>query len=679
VSETIKDSGPPLPDRSGGTQSTKRLCPACGTAYLGAFHEGCPSGAGSPPKPPTHESSLDEIPTEAKPFENDPSRQLNQYILVQQVGRGGMGAVWKAWDRNLTRWAAVKFLLAHEQRDILRFQREAKLAARLRHPNIAAIYEVGHAKSAQLGSDVTHYLAMEFIDGRSLAEASLSPAEVLDLFLKICAGIEAAHKGGVIHRDLKPQNIMLNAEGWPYVMDFGLAKALQGDSSLSVSGAIMGTPAYMPPEQAEGRLDEIDARSDVYSLGATLYAVLCGRPPFTGQTPLEIVNRVSQDDPAPPISLNRDIPPALQSVILKAMSKRRGDRYASVAEFARDLQHVRAREPISAAAVGAYDPTILSPSSRPPGRKAKALPIIAGVAAATAVLVVAALGLLSGGAGPKDAPVAPTRPPPLAAVEKPSEPPLKRRPVEFPPDPPVKVEPAPEPKPEPKTETKPEPKVDVKPAPPPPPEPPKADEDERDWKQTMPQLAYETWSKGDTDLPRRSNALLGRYLAKDAAREAVTARWFSSEIERAREIYRQGKRSPEQQVAVARQVCAWCDAISATVAGIAGLKDVATAVVTLRTESEPQTRGSFALKISPDPFAQITRLTCDGRAVTLRRDETPMVLPKLDIGDYEIELSHPDLGRKMIRISGKDLKDGRTYAITGKMPGVELKLLDSPK
>jgi serine/threonine-protein kinase len=686
VSETIKDPGPPLPDRPGGTQSTKRICPACGSAYLGAFHDACPAGARAPATPAGPDSAIDELPAEAKPFDRDPSRQLNQYVLVRQVGRGGMGAVWKAWDRTLTRWSAIKFLLAHEQRDVLRFQREAKLAARLRHPNIAAIYEVGQAKSAQLGSDVTHYLAMEFIDGKSLGEATLAQDELLDLIIKVCAGLSAAHRGGVIHRDLKPQNIMLNAEGWPYVMDFGLAKALQGDSSLSVSGSIMGTPAYMPPEQAEGRLDEIDARSDVYSLGATLYAALCGRPPFSGQTPLEILNRVSQEDPPVPSSLNRNISPALEAVILKAMAKRREDRYASAADFARDLQKVRANEPISAAAPGAYDPTLIAPSSRPKAARKSGVGkgILIGSAVAIAVLSAAA-ALLSGGPTVRLSLPSPVPRPPTVVAKTPAA----ATPIEQAPTLEAKPEPKPETKPEPKPEPKavapveppkPEPKPEVKPPPPPPPpEPPKIDEDERDWKQTLPLLAYETWAPGDVDLVKRSNALLGRYLSKEAGREATTARWFSSEIERARSIFREGKRSPEQQLAVARRICSWCDATASAVTGIPGLQDVGKAVGALRAEAEPQTRGSFSLKISPDPFAQVVRITCDGRPLPLRRKDTPLVLEKLDVGDYEIEVAHPDLGRRIVKIAAKDLKDGLTYIIYGKMSDAALSVRESTK
>src|SRR6185436_9423175 len=139
------------------------------------------------------------------------------------------------------------------------------------------------------------YLAMEYIDGQTLGSAKLTLPETLEIFHRVAKAMDAAHRGGVIHRDLKPANIMITQDKWPYVMDFGLAKALETESSLSVSGAVMGTPAYMPPEQAEGRIDEIDAQSDVYSLGATLYSVLLGRPPFSAQNVMSLLRKVSQE------------------------------------------------------------------------------------------------------------------------------------------------------------------------------------------------------------------------------------------------------------------------------------------------------------------------------------------------------------------------------------------------
>jgi serine/threonine protein kinase len=260
-----------------------------------------------------------------------------------------MGAVWKAWDKKLTRWVAIKFLLVSEDEDVMRFQREAKLAARLRHPNIAPIYEVGEAPATLAGQSARHYLAMEYIDGTTMAGATDFPIpELVDIFMKVAQGIEAAHKAGVVHRDLKPANVMLTTDKWPYVMDFGLAKAIQAESSLSVSGAVMGTPAYMPPEQAEGKLDMIDGQSDVYSLGATMYAVLCKKQPFTGQTPMAILMKVCKEDPPTLRSHNPNVPEELEKIVLKAMSKEKSDRYASAQALADDLKRYLSNQEIEA-------------------------------------------------------------------------------------------------------------------------------------------------------------------------------------------------------------------------------------------------------------------------------------------------------------------------------------------
>ncbi|HEV3026777.1 MAG TPA: serine/threonine-protein kinase, partial [Planctomycetota bacterium] len=162
-------------------------------------------------------SSLEEYPEEVRPFVQDPNRQINQYILAKVLGKGGMGEVWKAWDRKLSRWAAIKFLLGQSQEGVLRFKREAKMAARLTHPNIAPVHEVGEAPSRQPGQPACHFLAMEYIDGSTLGSAKLSMRDRVDIFIKVAQGLDAAHKGGIVHRDIKPANIMLTRENWPYV------------------------------------------------------------------------------------------------------------------------------------------------------------------------------------------------------------------------------------------------------------------------------------------------------------------------------------------------------------------------------------------------------------------------------------------------------------------------------
>jgi len=283
-------------------------------------------------------TSTPDVPPEVLQAAQDPSRRLKQYVLVQQVGRGGMGTVWKAWDDRLLRWVAVKFLLSPDDRDTERFLREARLAARLRHPNIAVVHEVGEAPPVEPGLPGRQYLVMDFIDGDTLASAALAPEQALRIFAAVARAVDLAHRQGVIHRDLKPQNILLSRERWPFVADFGLAKALSAGGSLSASGTVIGTPAYMPPEQALGRLNEIDERSDIYSLGATFYRVLSGRDPFAAATPLEILRLVVEHDPRPPRAVNPAIAPPVDTILRKCLSKSKGERYATALDLAEDLE-----------------------------------------------------------------------------------------------------------------------------------------------------------------------------------------------------------------------------------------------------------------------------------------------------------------------------------------------------
>jgi serine/threonine protein kinase len=337
-----------------GVSDSTRKCSTCGELYSGELHFACladnktirdedrtvkdPATDRSNPK--SSRGTIDDIPEEAAVHSADITRQINQYILVRQIGKGGMGAVWKAWDKKLTRWVAIKFLLAEDEEGVDRFLREAKLAARLRHPNIAAIYEVGDAPSREAGQSLRHYLAMEYIDGNTLADAKLSRPQLLVVFEKVARAIDAAHKGGVVHRDLKPPNIMITHDLWPYVMDFGVAKALAQNHSLSVSGLVMGTPAYMPPEQAEGRISDIDGRSDVYSLGATMYSVLLGRPPHEGTSAMEILRKVSSEPVRPPRQIDPAFPVEIEAILLKAMAMERKNRYQTAAALAEDILRI---------------------------------------------------------------------------------------------------------------------------------------------------------------------------------------------------------------------------------------------------------------------------------------------------------------------------------------------------
>ena len=321
------------------SDSTRR-CVRCGELFSGEIHFSCLAGNRTirgENLPGESARILDELPEEAAAHADDPTRALHHYVLVRHIGRGGMGVVWKAWDRKLTRWVAIKFLIAQDEESVGRFAREAKLAARLRHPNIAAIFEVGEAPSREAGHPRRQYLAMEYIDGRTLSECTLSRPQALAIFSKVARAVDAAHKGGVIHRDLKPLNIMVTDDLCPYVMDFGVAKSIEVDSSQSVSGSVVGTPAYMPPEQAEGRLSAIDGRSDVYSLGATIYTVLLGRPPFDGESAMEILRKVSNETPPRPRAIDPGLPADVEAVILRAMAWSKEERYPTAAALADDL------------------------------------------------------------------------------------------------------------------------------------------------------------------------------------------------------------------------------------------------------------------------------------------------------------------------------------------------------
>ncbi|MEM9645759.1 MAG: serine/threonine-protein kinase [Planctomycetota bacterium] len=225
------------------------------------------------------------------------AREFGSYELLEEIARGGMGVVFKAREKTLNRIVALKMILTGQlagKEDVQRFRAEAEAAARLDHAGIVPIYEIGQVEDQ-------HYFAMSFIDGKSLAErmtqGPLPPREAAKLIRKICLAMAYAHGRGVIHRDLKPANVLVDADGQPKVTDFGLAKQTASDSNLTGTGQILGTPAYMPPEQAAGKSDEIGPLADVYSIGAMLYALLSGRPPFQAATPIDTLRQVLDRDP----------------------------------------------------------------------------------------------------------------------------------------------------------------------------------------------------------------------------------------------------------------------------------------------------------------------------------------------------------------------------------------------
>ncbi|MBI4613982.1 MAG: serine/threonine protein kinase, partial [Planctomycetes bacterium] len=286
----------------------------------------------------------DGAPAEVFEAAGDPRRVFGKYVLVREIGRGGMGAVFQAWDSSLHRWVAVKLLSDAGASEVVeRFMREARTVASLAHPNIAPVYDVGEHGGK-------HYLAMQFIDGKTLGTDRITAEEAVRILRDVALAVDFAHQKGIVHRDLKPDNILVDRDGKPFVTDFGLAKSLSVDSRITVHGSVIGTPAYMSPEQARGDLRKIGPKSDVYSLGATLYELLTGRPPFRGASPLETVAAVLERDPVRPSSRVAETPPDAEAICLKAMEKDPLSRYASARELAEDCDRFLRGEPVSAGA-----------------------------------------------------------------------------------------------------------------------------------------------------------------------------------------------------------------------------------------------------------------------------------------------------------------------------------------
>ncbi len=275
-------------------------------------------------------------------------RDFGPYELIREVGRGGMGVVYEAKQRGLDRSVAVKMILAGHLASpeiIRRFQAEAKAAARLRHSNIVHIHDVGRVG----GQD---FFAMEYIEGQSLekpiADGPVEAHFAVRLISTVARAVEHLHQQGVLHRDLKPSNILLDVEGQPFVTDFGLAKVFTPDSETTATGIIAGTPSYMAPEQASGRRAEVGPATDVYSLGAILYELLTGVPPFRAETALDTLMEVLSCDPAMPRKLNPRIPRGLELICLKCLAKEPGKRYTSAAALADDLDRFARGEVLEA-------------------------------------------------------------------------------------------------------------------------------------------------------------------------------------------------------------------------------------------------------------------------------------------------------------------------------------------
>ncbi len=339
-----------------------------------------------------------------------------RYEVGQVLGRGGMAEVTHGTDIRLGREVAIKRLrsdLATDATFQARFRREAQAAAGLNHPNIVAVYDTGE-EMAPDGSHVQPYIVMEYVKGRTLREVlnngrKLLPERALEIMDGVLNALEYSHRAGIVHRDIKPGNVMLTPAGQVKVMDFGIARAVtQATSNVTQTSAVVGTAQYLSPEQARG--ETVDSRSDIYSAGCLLYELLAGRPPFVGDSPFSVAYQHVREQAEPPSVHNPDIPPALDAIVMKALAKRVEDRYQGAAQMRADVQRFLEGQPVDApTAVVPVTPVVPAPEQEtsffrvsedePEDGRRKVWPIVAVVLLLLALLagaVWAGLSLFGG-------------------------------------------------------------------------------------------------------------------------------------------------------------------------------------------------------------------------------------------------------------------------------------------
>ncbi|MCO5166717.1 MAG: protein kinase [Planctomycetes bacterium] len=344
-------SGFPMPGQAVGPTGTVASTRAPGSSWP-------PYGAGPEPTPSASQGTL---LSRVRTF--TPGETFGRYRLESELGRGGMGVVWRARQLDLDRPVAVKMLLAGatgDERKRRRFLAEARAVARLVHPNIVAIHDVGEHEGVL-------YFTMDLVEGPSLADAikpkPLSLERALEVARGIADGLACAHAQKLVHRDLKPANILLDPRGTPRITDFGIAKDLEAVESHTVTGEVLGTPTYMPPEQADGRTHLVDGRADIYALGAILYRMIAGRPPFEGVTPYDVITKVLSAEPTPLRKLDRSVPEKVDAMVLRCLAKDREQRYPTIEALGQDIAAAleaaqRRRTPARPAAGGGRGPLL---------------------------------------------------------------------------------------------------------------------------------------------------------------------------------------------------------------------------------------------------------------------------------------------------------------------------------
>jgi len=405
---------------------------------------------------------------------SDPEVLVGRYQLDEVLGAGGMAVVYRGTDRILHRTVAVKVLAEPQARDpvfVERFRREARAAGGLNHPGIVAVYDTG-------SDGDRHFIVMEYVEGRTVAELIRDegrppPRQVAEIVEQVAGGLAYAHENGIVHRDVKPANIMVTPTGEAKIMDFGIARATSGEP-LTQTAAVMGTATYIAPEQAEGKA--VDARTDIYALGATMYQLLTGRPPFVAGTPVAVAAMHVFEPPEPPTAIDPSVPAPLEAITLRALEKDPGARYQDAREMRSDLESFLGGGPLSgtsdmeataaAVAVGAGAAMFVDTSEleavgagSPRSPRRRAWFYAAGLVAVAGLVVLAVM--LVAGAGNAGAPARVGQTPPHRHHAHPSASPTP---------PGVVVDPPTTPPPAPRTPS-PSPKASHTPRPSPPPSP----------------------------------------------------------------------------------------------------------------------------------------------------------------------------------------------------------------